>query len=480
MKKLLLPLILLALLFSSPAHSSENTPPLTVVIFGATGDLTTRKLYPALFNLNRENELDKDVRIIAIGRRAWDQEEFYSSVINSLHTFSRNVPTEAEWESFKGHLVYKQMDFLNPSDYQSLANLRHERNDNILFFLATDSFYFYPIIELLGKYKLLEQTESYSRVIIEKPFGEDLDSALALQAKITQHLDEEQIYRMDHYLGKEGLFQLAKFRLQDTPYEDLLNNNYVSNVQLTLSETIGIGTRASFYENTGHLRDVVQNHAMQVLAFAMMDKPISADQEEILAEKAKALASLRALSPTDIIRGQYTAGVVKGLPALGYREERGVPEDSSVETFVQTRLFFDNERWGGVPFYIRSGKRLPEQLTQVKFIFDENPHQLDSITFVIQPNPRILINQNGTTTLFNTSINPTAHREGYENQILAAIQGDKTGFVSLEEVIYSWTLFTPTLKQWKSDPEILFYPSGTWAPKAAEEQLQEDGFEWNL
>lgn len=480
MKKFFFTLIVLVSAFNFSVHSLENNPPLTVVIFGATGDLTTRKLYPALFNLNKENELNKDVRIIAIGRREWDQDEFYRSVIKSLQTFSRNVPTETEWESFKEHLIYKQMDFLNPSDYQSLAALRHERNDNILFFLATDSFYFYPIIELLGQYKLLEQTDSYSRVIIEKPFGEDLDSALALQAKITQHLDEEQIYRMDHYLGKEGLFQLAKFRLQDTPYENLLNNNYVSNVQLTLSETIGIGTRANFYENTGHLRDVIQNHAIQVLAFAMMDKPISNNQDEILAEKAKALAGLRPLSPTDIIRGQYTAGVVKGLPAVGYREERGVPEDSSIETFVQTRLFLDNERWSGVPLYIRSGKRLPEQLTQVKFIFNENPHQLDSITFVIQPNPRILITENGTTTFFNTSINPTAHREGYENQILAAIQGDKTGFVSLEEVIYSWKLFTPTLKQWKSDREILFYPSGTWAPEVAEEQLQEDGIEWNL
>lgn len=459
MKKLLLVICLFTSCTYSHLQSTDDNKPLTVVIFGATGDLAARKLFPALFNLLKENALDKDVKIVGIGRREWQQSEFHDTVYQSLTTFSRNTPLEKEWDEFKEHLIYQKMNFTDASDYAPLARVLKEQNQDTLYFLATESSYFQPIIEHLHDSGLLDQKQGFSRVIIEKPFGEDLDTALELQSEISKYLEEEQIYRMDHYLGKEGVFKLAKFRLEDNLYEDILNQNYVTNVELILSETIGIGTRANFYEKTGHLRDVVQNHAMQVFAFAMMDRPESLGQNEILAEKANVLSAIRSPAYGDILRAQYS----NSATAKGYREESGVPADSTVETFVQAQLWIDTERWTGVPFTIRSGKRLPEQLTQVKYFFKENPWNLDSITIVIQPNPRILISQNQQVSLFPIQLDPALERrEGYENQILAATKGDKTGFVALDEALISWRLFSPILNRWRLDPNILFYQAGTW------------------
>jgi glucose-6-phosphate 1-dehydrogenase len=470
MKKTVLFICFIFVLSNSLIFASAERPPLTVVIFGATGDLAARKLVPALFNLSKEGELDRDFQVVAIGRRDWNKEEFDFAVSDALNQFSRNLPTAGEWDVFQSHLVYQKMNFTQESDYQPLVELLQRQKGDVLFFLATESSFFQPIIKLLHTQGLLQQSSGFSRVIIEKPFGEDFDSALALQASISQYLAEDQIYRMDHYLGKEGLFKLAKFRLEDTSYENILNRNYVSDVQITLNETIGIGTRANFYEKTGHLRDVVQNHAMQVFAFAMMDRPANRVQTEILSEKAKVLEAIRPLSSSDIVRGQYAAGIIKELSVPGYREEKGVPLDSRIETFVEARLFVDNERWAGVPVYIRSGKRLPEQVTQVKYHFKKNPLNVESLTVVVQPNPRILITQNGLTNTVQVNLDSALQRrEGYENQILSAIKGDKTGFVALEEALISWRLFTPILQQWRKDPTILLYQAGTWPSESTEE-----------
>ena len=273
-------LLLLISTISSCSHAASDSikTPLTVVIFGATGDLTARKLYPAIYNLNQEGELDPNFTLVGIGRRDWDEQEFHSVVYEALNTFSRNKPSPQSWDLFKPHLIYHKANFTEDPDYASIKSLIESiaqeagRRNNTIFYLATESIIFPVIIQLLHKHHLLEQDGStYARVIIEKPFGEELNSAVALQAHITQFLDEDQIYRMDHYLGKEGVFKLLKFRFEDSAYEALLSRDYVQNVQITLSEAIGIGTRANFYEKTGHLRDVIQNHAMQLLAFATMD-----------------------------------------------------------------------------------------------------------------------------------------------------------------------------------------------------------------
>lgn len=470
--------IIYFLLVFVTTFSSCVANPLTVVIFGAMGDLSSRKLYPAVFNLNKEEALPADFQVMGIGRHEVEEKEFHESIYEALKKFSRNQPTEGEWDSFSSHLSYRKMD---DSEYQILVDFLNQRGGDVLFFLATESSSFRTIIQLLSQHGLLQQKEGFSRVIIEKPFGEDLDSALALQAHIFQFLEEDQIYRMDHYLGKEGVFKLAKYRLEDAPHENYLNRHYVDHIQLTLSETIGIGTRANFYEKTGHLRDVIQNHVMQVVAIAMMDQPLQKDQKQILAEKAKVLDAIRPLAPDDAIRGQYTAGMIKDERVVGYREESDVPANSLIETFVQARLFIDNERWEGVPFYIRSGKRLPEQLTQIKYFFKDNPLNLEAVTVVIQPHPRILVAQNGYTLPFLIDLDPALERrEGYENQLLAAIHGDKTGFVAIEELLASWALLTPLLNHWSQEQDLPFYKAGSWAPIEAEEQLKEEGIEWRI
>lgn len=443
----------------------EYQPPLTVVIFGATGDLSARKLYPALYNLDHEGELKSDFQIIGIGRRDLSQNDFGDSIKNALTKFSRTVPSSEEWTNFKDHLRYQKVDFTNSFDYLVLADLLKQRGGDVLFFLATESSYFHPIMEELHQNGLLTEKNGFVRTIIEKPFGNDLDSALALQTAISPFLDEDQIFLMDHYLGKEGVLKLTKFRLVDAPYEDYLNKNYVKGVQITLSETIGIGTRAQFYENTGHLRDVIQNHAMQVLAFALMEPPSQLHHNEIVNEKAKVFEALCPIKMKDVTRAQYSKGIVDGINVPGYREEKGVPSDSLVETFVQVRLYIDNARWDSIPIDIVSGKRLKEQLTQVKYFFKENPLLLEAITVIIQPKPRILITQGGFTLPYLMEFDPALEqREGYENQLLAAIKGDKTAFATPHEVLSSWKLLTPVLQAWANNNEILFYEAGSFGP----------------
>lgn len=463
------------------AHQSTQVCPrseeLTVVIFGATGDLTSRKLYPALYNLHQDGELHPRFQLIGIGKNTQIKSEFDNSVLNSLQQFSRNQPTVATWEEFKAHLVYHQMDFVEEPGYLSLKDILEKRNGNVIYYLATDSSYFRKIIGLLHRHGLLEQKSGcYSRVVIEKPFGKDFDSATELQTDVSLFLEENQMLRMDHYLGKVGFLKFVKFRCEN-PFEAFLNANYVANIQMTISETIGIGTRANFYEQTGHLRDVIQNHAMQIAAVAAME----VNAHDLLAEKAKLLYSIRPLSLNDVIRGQYTAGVVNHQEALGYREEKDVSADSQTETFVQMKYFIDNPRWQGVPFYIRSGKRLPEQITQVRYNFKNNPLHVEAICIVIQPKPQVVITQDKHTYSFPMPLDSALEsREGYENQLLAATRGDMTGFATLDEILSSWRLFTPILNEWANDPNIPFYKAGSWAPDAAEEHILKDGFKWEI
>jgi len=490
MKKILM-LILLFLPILGFSNSDSTKPPVTIVIFGSTGDLTARKLYPAIYNLSlEEKELNENFSLIGVGRRDLSTQDFYDSVHESLHKFSRNKPSEESWNSFKQHLVYQKADFNLESDYVGLKELldQPDRKGNTIFYLATDSSYFPTIIHNLYKHGLVDQNEGsqFSRVIIEKPFGEDLDSAIELQGFISQFLDEEQIYRMDHYLGKEGMLKLMKLRFEDAKFESLFDQKYVSNIQMTLSETIGISTRANFYEKTGHLRDVVQNHAMQLLAIATMEPPLDLKIEEILKEKAKVLYAIRPYLNEEIaqnvIRGQYSPGVIDEKPVNGYRDEEGVPKTSQIETFVQAKMFIDNDRWSGVPIYLKSGKRLPQQTTQVTFNLKSNPFQIDAITIVIQPKSQVLITRGEITEAYEIPMDPAfARREAYENLILATVEGDQSHFVTMDEVLSTWSLLTPVLKLWSTTPEeVFFYEAGQWGPKAAEQQIQQDGFEWKV
>lgn len=455
--------ILCLIIFSSQGFCSnvDQDEPVTIVMFGATGDLAARKLFPALYHLSTDKEISDNVSIVSVGRRDLSTEEFQNSLkLSGMH-----------WDAFKQSITYQKADFSEAGDYLALKELLKNKT-NYLFYLATDSSYFSVIIANLYKSGLISPNDG-SRVVIEKPFGRDLNSSIELQSYISQFLDETQIYRMDHYLGKEGVHKLLKFRFQDGRFDSLLNEKYVSSVQVAISETIGIGTRANFYENTGHLRDVIQNHAMQVLALSMMEPPASLTAVDILKEKARVLYAIQPIPEEEVIRGQYAAGIIEGKPVLGYLEETGVPSTSQIETFVQMKLQIDNFRWKNVPIFISSGKRLPEQTTEIVFNLKENDQGIERIRIVIQPDPQIYINHD----IYPISQDPSFSREAYENLILAAVKGDRSYFVTIDEVLATWSLLTPILESWSAKP-ILLYDAGQWGPKEAADQTNLYHINW--
>lgn len=474
----------------------SEKPPVVIVIFGSTGDLTARKLFPAVYNLYQDGELNEQFTLFGIGRREINNEEFQSLVKNSLDTFSRQKPNSEKWDEFKTHLLYHQTDFDSKEGYQRLfgriAEINKERgvNHNILFYLATDSLYFPVIIQQLTENGLIADSEDNyaSNVIIEKPFGRDLNSAVELQNQISIFLQNKQIYRMDHYLGKDGLTNLRKLRFESGILEKLFHRNYVENIQITLSETIGISTRANFYENTGHLRDVIQNHAMQVLAFATMEKPNKDGFEAVHEEKKKLFDSIRPFSveglEESVIRGQYIQGVIQEQGVKGYREENGVASESEIETFVQVKLWIENERWEGVPIYVVSGKRLPVQSTQVTLQLKENPYGFEAITFSIQPKAEVFVWVDGKPVKFDEGVPfSPSNREAYENLILAAIHNDQSEYIGIEELLSTWRLFTPVLEAWSIKPaeSMFFYEAGQWGPESARSMLLRDQvIDWKM
>jgi glucose-6-phosphate 1-dehydrogenase len=481
----------LSLTTSGYAETSQDKPPVTIVIFGATGDLTAKKLFPAIYNLDQEGELHENFSLIGVGRQPLSQESFQPIVYNSLIEFSRCKPNDVSWEAFRQHIVYHQLDFTSDEGYKSLFHLLENHDIEIgakstpIFYLATDSLYFPIIIRKLYENKMLHYSNdsNFPKVIIEKPFGYDLNSALDLQEDISQFLDESQIYRIDHYLGKGGVQKLINLRFENSRFEELFHNNYVNNIQLTISESIGIGTRASFYENTGHLRDVVQNHTMQLLGLLLMDSKVNSQQKKI-----EALQAFRPF-PIDqikeyVFRGQYSSGTIGNQIVPGYNEEKGIPADSQVETFLQAKFYIDLERWKGVPVYSRSGKRLRSTTTQITLNLLPNPQGIDSISIVIQPNSQVYITKEGVTEKHEVPVDPSfSRREAYENLLLSCVKAERQNFVTMEEVIATWRLFTPLLEFWDSDqsPPVSLYQAGKWGSESADQQLIEEGVnEWNI
>lgn len=409
--------------------SSQLLANTVMVIFGVTGDLTNRKILPAIDSLAAAGALPEDFALVGVGRKP--EEEFRKQV---------SYP-----------MFYVQGDFDEGQGYEKLAILLNEIDEkadeksNRIYFLATQPKYFSTVVEQLDKHQLIYSPDDsqWSRVMIEKPFGHDLESALALQKEISKHLDESQIYRIDHYLGKEGVQNLIDFRLKGD-FESLWNHKCIEKVEITLSEEMGVGTRGKFWEETGILRDVAQNHGMQLLSLVAMEAG-----ENIPAEKIKAL---QAIQPIETVkRGQYGSGVINNSPVLAYKEEADVPKDSKMETFVAAKLFIDNQRWKGVPFYIQAGKRLPKQLTEIVVTFKSGK----LLHVRIQPDPAIFFE--GKPKI---AFKAPRFSEGYQKLIYDAIQGDSTSFVQKEEQIASWRLLTPILESWKEEGEIPIYPAG--------------------
>lgn len=369
-------------------RSSRNIDPCVVIIFGATGDLTGRRLTPAIYNLGREGLLPPNFACVGFARRPKSHEEFRDEIKGDVNQFSRVKPIdEAFWRSFQEQIFYHQSEFDSDEGYERLATFlthldsKYATRGNRVFYLSVQPKYFPIIIEKLRKHGMIYDTHTvkdrWSRVIIEKPFGHDSDSAAALQVEISKYLDESQTYRIDHYLGKETVQNLLVLRFGNSIFEALWNYKHIDHVQITVAEDIGIGTRGHFFEEEGLLRDVVQNHMMQLLSLVAMEPPVSLSATAIRDEKVKVLQSIRPLTAEDfektVIRGQYGAGFINGEKAIGYRQEKDVDPKSNVETYLSLRLFIDNWRWAGVPFYLRGGKRLPKRVTEIAIIFKDAP-----------------------------------------------------------------------------------------------------------
>ena len=497
-----------------PERSPRVVDPCIVVIFGATGDLTGRKLAPALYNLGHEGLLSPNFAMVGFARREKTHEEFRSELKKDISTYSRTSLDEAFWKTFQEQIFYHCSDFDSDEGYKNLATFltqldgRFGTRGNRVFYLSVQPKYFPIIVEKLRTFGLIydaEKTkERFSRVIIEKPFGHDSESAAKLQEQIQIHLHETQTYRIDHYLGKETVQNLLVLRFANSIFEPLWNFKNTDHIQITVAEDIGIGTRGAFFEEEGLLRDVVQNHMMQLLSLVAMEPPVSFSASAIRDEKVKVLQAIRPLSFKDfeetVIRGQYGPGFIHGEAAAGYREEGNVNPRSSVETYVALRFFIDNWRWANVPFYLRAGKRLPKRATEIAIVFKEAPGVLfqnresNILAIRIQPDEGISLKINCKVPGPHSPIQPVkldfrygsyfgkSPPEAYERLIWDCILGDSTLFARADEVATSWSIFTPLLEYWSSTKPKRFpnYASGSWGPKEADEMIQKEGRSWRI
>ena len=502
-----------------PGRMRRNIDPCILVIFGATGDLTGRKLLPAIYNLGRDGTLPANFACVGFARREKTHEQFREELKGDINQHSRTKPIdEGFWHHFQEQIYYHQSEFDSDEGYEKLAlflkqiDNRYATRGNRVFYLSVQPKFFPIIIEQLKKHGLVynvhEVEDRWSRVIIEKPFGHDSQSAAALQGEISKHLDESQIYRIDHYLGKETVQNILVFRFANAIFESLWNYKHVDHVQITVAEDIGIGTRGHFFEEQGLLRDIVQNHVMQLLSLMAMEPPVSLSADAIRDEKVKVVKSIRPLSEEDlketVIRGQYGKGFIHGEPARGYREEQDVDPNSKIETYLALRLFIDNWRWAGVPFYLRGGKRLPKKGTEIAVIFKDAPGVLfnmhgkkndpNVLVIRIQPDEGISMKMNCKVPGPSSPIQPVkmdfrygsyfgqSPPEAYERLIWDCISGDSTLFARVDEVEQSWAIYTPILQYWSIHPPTDFpsYPSGSWGPKKADELMEKENRAWRL
>jgi glucose-6-phosphate 1-dehydrogenase len=499
-------------------------PPCLVVIFGATGDLTRRKLLPALYRLAQQGLVKSEFAILGTGRQPLSEDEFRAAMKAAVVEFGPDDSLdENAWESFAKRIFYISGDFNDAELYQKLKTKLEELDKefdtegNRIFYLATAPDYFGVIAKHLGeagiarprsgraKGTTANAKKAWTRIIVEKPFGRDLESARALNKTLASVFDESQIYRIDHYLGKETVQNLLVFRFANSIFEPLWNRQYIDHIQITNAETIGVEGRGAYYEKAGALRDMIQNHVFQVTSLIAMEPPASLSANGVRDEKIKAMQSVRPLPFERIdefaVRGQYGPGTVLGDTVVGYREEPGVDPNSSTETFAALKLYIDNWRWSGVPFYIRSGKRLQKHVTEIAIQFKEVPHRLfDDSDAPLQPNVLVIRIQpnEGISLRFAAKLPGQALRirsvnmdfrygssfgvkppEAYERLLLDCMLGDSTLYARRDMVERGWEIVTPILEAWKKPaPDFPNYEAGSWGPPAAFELIERDGREW--
>jgi glucose-6-phosphate 1-dehydrogenase len=497
----------------------ERAPePCTMVIFGASGDLTRRKLLPAIYDLDLDGLLPADFAVVGFARSEMTDEQFRQQALEAVRQFSRRRSVDTgNWESFARGLFYTGAGSLQLDDFQRLENLlarvHRERNTggNRIFYLSVPPSAYPGITRQLADSGLAAQSENgggWARIIIEKPFGRDLESARALNQEVAQVFPEEQVYRIDHFLGKETVQNILVFRFANGIFEPIWNRRYIDHVQITAAESLGVEGRAGYYEEAGALRDMVQNHMLQILSLVAMEPPIAFEARAVRDEKVKVLRAVRPLRGDDVARytarGQYGPGWVYGREAPAYRQEPNVDPASTTETYAALKLYVDNWRWAEVPFYLRTGKRLPKQTTEVAIYFKRaplllfrdtaEPASLESnvLAIRIQPNEGITLKFHAKVPGISVRVRavnmdflygasfavepPTA----YETLLLDCLEGDSTLFARRDEIEAAWSLITDVLNGWAELPPATFpnYEAGSWGPQEAEELMARDGRTW--
>lgn len=479
------------------------------VIFGASGDLTRRKLIPSIFQLYKNDSLPDNFALLGVSRTEFTDEEFQKTVTTDNKHLKNKEEDKKQLEAFAKKLFYQPIDTNDPEEYGKVKTRLHELDEkyntqgNYIFYLSTPPSLYETIPEYLHQHDLNAKNGGWKRLVIEKPFGYDGKSARELNQILLQYFEEDQIYRIDHYLGKETVQNLLVTRFANGIFEPLWNRNYIQHIQITSAESIGVENRGGYYDESGALRDMVQNHLLQIVAHIGMEPPNTADAKAIRNEKLKLFQSIRLISeeevPEYVVRGQYIAAEMDGKEVKGYREEKGVPDDSRTETYVGIKFFIDNWRWAGVPFYLRTGKRLPTKVTEVVVTFKSPPHRLFFNVDEIQSSPNQLViriqPQEGLALHFGMKVPGAGFHvktvdmdfhysdltnayvpEAYERLILDCMKGDPTLYAMGDSVEAAWKFIDPIINAWKNNPDITVhgYPSGTWGPAAAEDLIEGD------
>ena len=493
--------------------SKLQAEPTIFIIFGGTGDLNARKLAPALYNLYLDGWMPKQFSIIGTGRTKLTDDQFRANLLEGINQFSRSgKTTKAKWEEFSKNIFYQVSDAKDAETYKEFGKRIDAHSAewgvkaNVMYYLAVAPEFFPIIASNISKAKLAEDTERV-RIVIEKPFGHDLETAKELNKLLAGIFDEKQIYRIDHYLGKETVQNIMAFRFANSILEPIWNRNFIEHVQISVSEQLGVQDRGPYYEGSGALRDMIQNHLLQLLCFVAMEPPVSFNADEVRDRKVDVLKAMRKFTADDVrtsaVRGQYGPGWIEGQEVPGYRQESNVDPNSNTETFAAIKFFVDNWRWHGVPFYVRTGKRMHQSASSITIQFKDVPHlvfpkeateswQQNRLIISIQPEMSIRLQvqakRPGIDMVLNTVDMVFDYKgtytnqapEAYETLLLDTMMGDQTLFMRGDQVEEAWDLIMPILNTWETKKSLNFpnYSADSWGPEIAEALIARDGFHW--